>query len=234
MKNILMTWLVAILAIAGADRLHGQIEVEFDSQTVTVGAQATFTASIVSLSGSEILTAYNLPVDVGADGFGMPAGVSIVSIDNLNSTFANFNSSPAPGAPFNFDVGTSDSDAVGVGLSASPVNLFSVTIQIDPSFPITQFELGFQDSPTPNPGLFAFTLDGGTFNAVDTVMAGTITTRPLIKGDVNLDGIVNLLDVLPFINVVGSGEFQIEADTNCDGELNLLDVQPFIAIVSGG
>lgn len=52
-------------------------------------------------------------------------------------------------------------------------------------------------------------------------------------GDVDGDGMVNLLDVEPFVNVISSGEFQLEADCNQDGVVNLLDVDAFIGILSG-
>ena len=53
-------------------------------------------------------------------------------------------------------------------------------------------------------------------------------------GDVNQDGAVNLLDVDPFITVLSSGTFQIEADLNRDGFVNLLDVAPFVEKLTGG
>ena len=56
--------------------------------------------------------------------------------------------------------------------------------------------------------------------------------EPIILGDVNLDGIVNLLDVEPFIDLLSNGSFQLEADINGDGSVNLLDVQPFISLLS--
>ena len=56
----------------------------------------------------------------------------------------------------------------------------------------------------------------------------------VLKGDVNGDGNINLLDVAPFVDLVSSGVFQAEADVNCDGAVNLLDVSPFVALLSGG
>lgn len=53
-------------------------------------------------------------------------------------------------------------------------------------------------------------------------------------GDTNLDGAVNLLDIGPFIQLIGGGGYQIEADVNKDGAVNLLDVGPFVMILSGG
>lgn len=66
-----------------------------------------------------------------------------------------------------------------------------------------------------------------------TGMAISIRSTSVLKGDVNLDGTVNLLDVGPFIDALSSGEFQAEADTNCDGSVDLLDVGPFIDILNG-
>ena len=57
--------------------------------------------------------------------------------------------------------------------------------------------------------------------------------EPLL-GDVNLDGAVNLVDVDPFVDLLGIGDYQAEADCNQDGVVNLLDVDPFIAILVGG
>lgn len=52
-------------------------------------------------------------------------------------------------------------------------------------------------------------------------------------GDVNLDGVVNFLDIQPFIQVLTSGTYQAEADTNKDGEINFLDIQGLITVLSG-
>ena len=60
----------------------------------------------------------------------------------------------------------------------------------------------------------------------------TIAT-PLI-GDLNCDGNVNLLDVGPFVDLLGNGGTNLLADTNGDGQVNLLDVNGFVAILGGG
>ena len=56
---------------------------------------------------------------------------------------------------------------------------------------------------------------------------------PFLMGDVNRDGTVNLLDVAPFIGLLSSGIYQMEADINDDWVVNLLDIAPFIAILRG-
>ena len=52
-------------------------------------------------------------------------------------------------------------------------------------------------------------------------------------GDVNQDGDVNFLDISPFINVLSTGEYQIEADVDQSGAVDFLDISPFIEILVG-
>jgi hypothetical protein len=61
-----------------------------------------------------------------------------------------------------------------------------------------------------------------------------VVTPPIVLGDVNLDGIVNGLDVDPFVDVLLNGPYQAEADMNEDTEVNGLDVDPFVEAVVGG
>ena len=57
--------------------------------------------------------------------------------------------------------------------------------------------------------------------------------NPIVLGDVNLDGCVDLLDVQPLVALLTSGKFQAEADVNGDGVVNLLDVGPFVDLLTG-
>ena len=61
-----------------------------------------------------------------------------------------------------------------------------------------------------------------------------VNDRPVFIGDVNCDGTVNLLDVTPFVNLLSSGGFKLQADMNGDGVVNLLDVSGFITVINGG
>ena len=58
-----------------------------------------------------------------------------------------------------------------------------------------------------------------------------LVTTDVLHGDVNGDGLINLLDVAPFIDLLSSGQYQLEADINKDGQVNLLDVGPFIDLL---
>ena len=56
-------------------------------------------------------------------------------------------------------------------------------------------------------------------------------------GDVNLDGIVNFLDIAPFISVLsagGSPAQESQADCNGDGVVSFLDISPFIQALAAG
>lgn len=55
----------------------------------------------------------------------------------------------------------------------------------------------------------------------------------VVLGDANCDGIVNFLDIAPFIGFLSSGEFKAQADVNGSGTVDFLDIAPFIAILSG-
>ena len=68
----------------------------------------------------------------------------------------------------------------------------------------------------------------------------TITIPPLpdggpevLLGDVNTDGVVDFLDISPFIVVLSGGGFQEEADIDQNGVVDFLDISPFIQILSG-
>ena len=74
-------------------------------------------------------------------------------------------------------------------------------------------------------------LGSGTSNNVDAwVRINNSETVPI--GDVNSDGVVDLLDVGPFVSLILNGNFQNEADVNQDGVVDLLDVAPFVNLLT--
>ena len=77
-------------------------------------------------------------------------------------------------------------------------------------------------------------------SAADGTNDFTITIPPLpdggpeiLLGDVNTDGVVDFLDISPFIVVLSGGGFQDEADIDQNGVVDFLDISPFIQILSG-
>ena len=53
----------------------------------------------------------------------------------------------------------------------------------------------------------------------------------MLKGDVDLNGQVEFLDIPSFIELLISGDSQDEADCNCDGEVGFADIPAFIQIL---
>ena len=73
----------------------------------------------------------------------------------------------------------------------------------------------------------------------DRIFDGTVDIGALesgaptfLPGDVDQNGMVNFLDINPFIEVLASNSFQAEADANQDGVVNFLDINPFIGLLS--
>ncbi len=62
---------------------------------------------------------------------------------------------------------------------------------------------------------------------------GSFGADEVLLGDVNLSGEVDFLDISPFIGLLSSGEFQVEADIDQNQSVDFLDISPFIGILSG-
>ena len=82
---------------------------------------------------------------------------------------------------------------------------------------------------------FSFNTGGEAFilNKRDGIIRRLVsleTEFPL--GDVNRDGVVDFLDIAPFIALLTAGDFQDEADTNGDDTVDFLDISPFIALLT--
>lgn len=75
--------------------------------------------------------------------------------------------------------------------------------------------------------------NGRDMIASDIGLGHVFGCSPGSLGDVNGDGVVNFLDISPFVAALSAGEFRCEADMNFDGVVNFLDIAPFIAILSG-
>jgi len=83
---------------------------------------------------------------------------------------------------------------------------------------------GSEISITANPA----TAGGIVLTEIEVAIPG------FLPGDANQDGLVDLLDVAPFIQIIGSNAYQIEADVNHDGAVDLLDVEPFVELLLNG
>ena len=157
-------------------------------------------------------------------------GNILVAGHGTDSTIQSFLRDPVTGAltpsGFSYDVGSQGNlgDLVVLG------NRMFVTDE-------STFDDDFQ-------GLLSFTINpDGSFSQngpiVDTqggrpeYIAAWPGSQKTVLGDVNLDGVVNLLDVPAFVDLLTSGQFQAEADINGDGLVNLLDVGGFVDLLTG-
>ena len=60
----------------------------------------------------------------------------------------------------------------------------------------------------------------------------TVSPQPEFQlGDCNQDGVVNFLDISPFIATLSVGDYSIEADVNEDGVVDFLDIATFISLL---
>ena len=141
------------------------------------------------------------------------------------------------GGSFGASIAFADLDVAGGGT----VNFIGTAFAIDG----TSINL-VEGTPTiiTNRGVLTGTLaDGQTIefnlNAAgnDSFAAGStisvaLPATTVLLGDVNLDGIVNFLDISPFIQRLSNQEPQAEADVNQDGVVSFLDISPFIMILT--
>jgi len=81
--------------------------------------------------------------------------------------------------------------------------------------------------------------DNSTFGSANTFgdsiqdFSALRTTAAFLLGDVDLNGVLDFQDISPFIQLLSSGQFQLEADTDGNGIVDFLDIGPFIDILSG-
>ena len=76
-------------------------------------------------------------------------------------------------------------------------------------------------------------IPGATGQFLRLIIQYDVVDSPVLLGDVNLDGVVDFLDISPFIALLSNGGFQEEADLDLNGSVDFLDISPFIAALSG-
>ena len=131
-----------------------------------------------------------------------------------------------------------------IPLGTNPINVdvFDDTLYVAGNAPGTMTVIDVTDVSSPVVETFGLPAGAGPLgvasNGTHLVIAdeflGVLVDVLFVPGDVNRDGLVNLLDVGPFVDVLSTGEFQAEADLDQSGAVNLLDVQPFVDLLAGG
>jgi len=64
------------------------------------------------------------------------------------------------------------------------------------------------------------------------IVVQAVPETEFLLGDCNRDGIVNFLDISPFITILSGGDYLGQADVNEDGAVDFLDISPFIVLLS--
>ena len=180
------------------------IGTDADVPTQTISSAAT---DFVSISSDDDVDVYSF---------------TVTEVSNLDITLTPHGGVFAQGA------GTFDADSrVDLALSVIDSNGQSVLASSD------QSGLGGTETVSSIP------LEPGTYFTQITGVQDTIqlysleltaAETPVLKGDVDLNGVVNFFDVAPFILVLQNG-FQAEADVDCNGSLDFGDIPVFIAIL---
>ena len=91
-------------------------------------------------------------------------------------------------------------------------------------------------------GVNSYQLNGGSFQSSGSTYTGNQVEEinvilaanfiePVLLGDCNLDGVVDFLDVSPFINILLTDDYLEQADIDGNGEVDFLDISPFIAVL---
>lgn len=250
MKNIFSIMiLMAFTATTVSAQSLGHTDIASFNSELSGTAMAT-TLDFDSLAGGDMITSGS---SVNGFGFVYDFGGVDLQVGNTHDTSSGSNY-----------LGTNDADLLQDGdnfaITVDPSNAFGIRIvtadalldgDISLTFNGTTVDLvGMDIEATLNDGSFVYFLGITNDSATDTTaMISTLgdgvflynvddmiraANPSVLLGDVNLDGLVNLLDVEPFIERISTGFFQPEADINDDGFVNLLDVDPFIALLSGG
>ena len=111
--------------------------------------------------------------------------------------------------------------------------LLLIDVTSDSTDPVRLLDL-IDNSSTRADLRFSSNTGGDVFilNKRDGIIRRLVADPAFVLGDVNGDGIVNFLDIAPFISVLSDGGIQAEADVNGDGTVSFLDIAPFILLLS--
>ena len=195
-KNILLITLVSAALLSTSTSANAQVI--FDINEVMVAAGDTVNVDVFA-SGDQTVIGFNLPVDIGLDGTGVPAGLT------LNPGFNSL--LPAPSSSVGGPIGAADfvansSDLFGPGasLTATPVSAFTVSFTVDS---------GVADGTVFNLGL----LDGTGFDVVGAGGTSIANSVQLSGGTITVSNAVPEPSGLALV-LVGVGGLMIRRRRN--------------------
>lgn len=173
----------------------------------TTSDQDSLTIELGQLDLDESIPSISVPIHNLVSAFGADATAGL----DLDSITGNNDNVSLNGGLFT-DLAAGESESLSLSeIQTTSVGNFS-----------TEFTLDLSDVDLP----------GAMAQTLSLVVNFEVVDAGVLLGDVNGDGAVNLLDVGPFVDLIGGGIFQPEGDINMDGEVDLLDVGPFVDLLS--
>ena len=172
-------------------------------------------------------------------GLGAGESLEVVNLLSQNGSSENAAQTGGFGGTFGQLAGdsvtlTSDNGSTSVvnqsddgDLGASLLNTDSGTAATGNTFAHSANNLGFTNS---------FTVQLTDANNQAVVVQGfqfAVVSGSFLKGDVDMSGVVDFGDIPPFIAVLQSGDFQVEADVDCNTVVDFGDIPAFIAVLQG-
>ena len=217
-----------------------------DGQTAFVSTDfdgKTFGITVIDITGSNLSILDQIGIDGAgfSPGFRKPANFPIESAQSGDTLYVASGDGVAV-----FD--TSNPNAVKtlalIPLNTNPVNIDVVgnmlyVVGNSPIGTFTSIDVSVLSSPVLQTTFLPAGSDplGVAATSTSVVIAdaelGVLVETLLLLGDVNQDGMVNFLDISPFIGLLSAGDTQAEADIDQNGTVNFLDISPFIGILAG-
>ena len=175
----------------------------------------------------------------------VPLAVGL-AFDQYNNIL--FQSTTQPGAIYKFDADTGE--IIGELYPDEPYEhgwgdlafdgtyLWHINVASDMIYKIDQYTGAILDQfPAPSNQCEGLTFDGWYLWVSDTsldILYQIEIEFNFILGDINEDGILNILDIVLMVNMILSNEYSVVADVNEDGFINILDIVLMVNILVGG
>ncbi len=243
----LITSLLCVVAYAAPQLQAQTYTLGFDQEQYVVapGDSVSLTLVLTEETGTGQTARLAAGGDNGLFGFGLGLNFSTVSGGSNGSTFRSLMVDPTFAQDGTTNIGTTDvsfeasEDVIantdgefGVGGQMTSANTYEIDLG---TVTFVAGDLGTNTTvqaidhvvSTANVFLFA---DGEqpTINYSSTEI---LVSDGVLKGDVDLSGVIDFADIPAFILVLQAGVFQAEADCSCNEVVDFGDIPAFIAIL---
>ncbi len=259
MKKVLFSTLVALVGILSSFAQAQVIPLTVDSSQSSVDITISGSTSSSQLSGTATL---DIQSTSPPSGNAQITDLDLVLDNGLSYSFFlgafSATSSPGdvtlslvtPGAPGTISGNSFDqlgnllafsgdldvSDFFGVAGGSQTVDLSTIDLSLFDFDSVSVTQSG--NAITVSQSLtFTESLDLGA-TSLPVVVQGTyvasgVVPVTVLKGDVDMSGVVDFDDIPAFIAVLIAGEFQAEADVDCSTAVDFSDIPAFVAVLQG-